>query len=76
MSRGRRCSLDLASLLLWLWCGLAAAALIQTLAWELSYATGVALKSKTKKPKKKKKLAIELPYDSAVLLLDKGNQKR
>ena len=30
--------------LLWLWCRLAAAALIQPLAWELPYAAGVALK--------------------------------
>ena len=36
--------------LLWLWCRLAAAALILPLAWEPPYAVGVALK----KPKKKK----------------------
>ena len=30
----------------WLWCRPAAAAVIQPLAWELLYATGVALKSK------------------------------
>ena len=35
-----------------LWCRLAAAALIQPLAWELLYAVGAALK----RPKKKKKL--------------------
>ena len=35
--------------LLWLWRGLAAVALIQPLAWELPYATDVALKSKKKK---------------------------
>ena len=39
---------------LWLWCRLAATALIRPLAWELPYATGAALK-KTKRPKKKKK---------------------
>ena len=39
----RRCS-DL--VLLWLW--LAATALIQPLAWELPFATGAALKKKTK----------------------------
>jgi len=39
-----RCSLDMA--LLWLWCRLAAAALIQPLAWEPPYAAGVALKKK------------------------------
>ena len=35
--------------LLWLWHRLAAAAPIQLLAWELPFATGVALKSKKKK---------------------------
>ena len=41
----------------WLWCRLAAAALIQPLAWELPYVTGVALTphplKKTKKTNKK-----------------------
>ena len=49
---GRRRGLDLA--LLWLWCKLAATALIRPLAWEPSYASGVSLK-KTKEKKKKKK---------------------
>ena len=40
---GCRCSLDAA--LLWLWLWLTAAVRIQPLAWELPYATGVALKS-------------------------------
>ena len=35
--------------LLWLWCRLAAVALIQPLAWELPYAMGTALKRKNKK---------------------------
>ena len=35
--------------LLWLWCRLAAAALIQPLAWALPYAVGVALKIQKKK---------------------------
>jgi len=43
----RRHSLELA--LLQLWCRLAAAAPIQPLAWEPPYATGAALKKKTKK---------------------------
>ena len=34
--------------LLWLWCRLAAVALIRLLAWELPYAMGVALKRKIK----------------------------
>ena len=46
---GCRHGLDL--VLLWLWCRLAAIALIRPLAWELPYAAGVALeKTKTKKP--------------------------
>ena len=40
--------------MLWLWCRLAAVALIGPLAWELPYAVGMALKSKKKKKKKKK----------------------
>ena len=44
---GHRLGSDLA--LLWLWDRPAAAALIRLLAWELSYAAGVALKSKKKK---------------------------
>ena len=47
---GRRCGSDPA--LLWLWCGPAATAPIQPLAWEPPYATGVALKSKKQKAKK------------------------
>ena len=38
--------------MLWLWCRLAAEAQIQALAWELTYAAGIALK----KAKKKKKV--------------------
>ena len=41
---GHRCSSD--PTLLWLWCRLTTAALIWSLAWELPYATPVALKSK------------------------------
>ena len=41
---GRRRRLDL--VLLWLWHRLAAVASIRPLAWELPYATGMALKSK------------------------------
>ena len=43
---GHRCGSDPA--LLWLWCRLAAAALIGPLAWELPYATGAALKKNKK----------------------------
>ena len=41
-----RCGLDQA--FLWLWYRLAAIALIRPLAWELTYASGVALKRKKK----------------------------
>ena len=44
---GYRCGLDLA--LLWLWCRSAAITLIRPLAWELPYASGVALKKRKKK---------------------------
>ena len=41
-------------MLWWLWCRPAAAAPIRALAWELSYATGVARKSKEKHNKSDK----------------------
>ena len=47
------CRRGLDPVLLWLWRRLAAAAPIRTLPWELSYAMGVALKSKSKKQKKR-----------------------
>ena len=43
---GHRYGWDLA--LLWLWCRPAAVAPIEPLAWELQYATGMALKKKKK----------------------------
>ena len=49
---GQRCSSDLA--LLWLWCRLAAVALIRPLAWGPPYARGVALKRQKKKKRKTK----------------------
>ena len=39
--------------MLWLWCRPAAIALTELLAWELPYASGVALKGKIKKNKTK-----------------------
>ena len=44
MSCSVGCRLGLDPVLLWLWCRLAATALIQLLAWELPYAMGAALK--------------------------------
>ena len=75
---GRRCSSG--PVLLWLWCGLAAAARIQPLAWEVPYATGAALtrqKTKDEKKKRKKKKKKErkqsgvqqLPPSCGLLLL-------
>ena len=61
----RRCGLDPA--LLWLWCRLAATAPIPPLAWELPYATGVALKRQKEKKKKKKKI---LHYATAWMNLE------
>ena len=50
---GCRHASDPALLRLWLW--LAALALIQPLAWEALYATGVALKSKKKRKSEREK---------------------
>ena len=52
MSCGVGCRRGSDAVLLWPWCRLAATALIQTLAWELPYAMGVALKSLKKKKEK------------------------
>ena len=54
---GRRRGLDL--VLLWLWCRLAAAAVIPLLAWEIPYAAGVALKRKIEKERKKRELDMD-----------------
>ena len=53
----RRCDSDLA--LLWLWRRPGAIALIRPPAWEPPYTTGVALKSKKKKNKKKNPYAFK-----------------
>ena len=50
VSVGHRWGLD--PVLPWLWCRLAAAALIQSLTWERPYAAGAAIKKKKKKKKK------------------------
>ena len=51
MSHGVVCRYGLHLALLWLWCRLATAALIRPIAWELPYATGVALKKKKRQNK-------------------------
>ena len=48
MSYGLFCRGGLDPALLWLWCRLAATALIQSLAWEPPYAAGAALKDRQK----------------------------
>ena len=53
---GHRRSSDPA--LLWLWCKLAAIALIWSLAWEPLYATGATLKRQKKKKEKKKRHSV------------------
>ena len=57
-------SLDLA--LLWLWCTLAAVALIRPLAWEPSYATGAALKRQNKNKQTKYFSIPRMEHCSAV----------
>ena len=53
---GGRCGLDPA--LLWLWYRLAAAALIEPLAWKLLYVAGAAIERNKKKKKKEKESYI------------------
>ena len=65
---GQRHGLDPA--LLWLWCRPAGAALILPLAWELTYATGAALKRKKKK-KKKIKIHKHPMFTAALLTIPK-----
>ena len=54
--------------LLWQWCRLVAAAPFRPLAWEPPYATGVAIKSKKKNPKKHK-ISCGGCYDNYVNIL-------
>ena len=61
MNCGVDCRFGLDPALLWLWCGLAAVAPIQPLAWKLAYATSAALKKQnnTKQNKTKFQTFIE-----------------
>ena len=62
---GYRCTLD--PVLLWLWCSLAATALIQPLAWKLPYAAGATLKqNKTKQNKETKKKKKKYVFHDAI----------
>ena len=58
------------SALLWLWCRLAAIALIRILAWELPYAVGVALKILKKKKENRLPFNPEEASIFRALLLD------
>ena len=61
MSCGAACRCSSDPVLLWLWCRLAAIALIRPLAWEPPYAMGAALEmAKRQKTKQKPKMAILL----------------
>ena len=51
-------------MLLWLWCSMAAVAMIRPLAWELPYASGVALKNK----KQNKQTKTYLTLSSQIFL--------
>ena len=66
---GRRRSSD--PVWLWLWCRPAAVALIGPLAWELPYATSVALKSKTKK-RTNEKVVLNNIYVKSLLFLSEA----
>ena len=60
--------------LLWLWCRLAAAAPIRPPAWELPYASGVALKrEKKKKKERKRKLLFRI---TVILQIEVAGSKK
>ena len=58
-------------MLLWLWCRLLAIALIQPLAQEPPYATGVALKKKKKLKIKKKSFSLAVFNETTLLKIVK-----
>ena len=75
MSCGAGCRCGSDPVLLWLWCGPAATALIRPLAWEPAYAAGAALekakrqkkkKKKKKKERKKEKKQMKIPESVAI----------
>ena len=63
----------LGSVLLWLWCGLAAAAQTRTLVCELPYAAGAALKRPKPKPKQKQKNNKKNPTPCLFNFVDSGS---
>ena len=64
---GCRCGLDLA--LLWLWCRLAAAAPIRTLAWEPPYVMGAALIRQKKKKRERKDMQIANDHKKVLIII-------
>ena len=61
--------------LLWLWLWPAATALIQCLAWEPPYASGVALKKKKKKKKRgKKEINMQKMFENSPSILILNNR--
>ena len=69
MSCGVSRRLDSELALLWLWCRQAATAPIRSLAWELPYATGAALKSKKKKKAEKLPIFVRATHASTLQCL-------
>ena len=65
---GQRHSSD--PMLLWLWHRLAAIAPIQPLTWELSYATGAAIKKKKKKEEEEEEEEKPNPYSEPMGMLN------
>ena len=78
MSCGVGCRRGLDLLLLWLWCRLEAVAPTRPLAWEPSYAEGMALKRKKKKKKEgitwKTKFYQGKSYISKIMQLNELKQ--
>ena len=67
MSCGIGCRHGLDPAWLWLWHRPAVTALIRSLAWELAYATGAALKNKTKQKKTKtQKKQASVQYEGNI----------
>ena len=62
--------------MLWLWCGPAATALIQPLAWEIPYAASAALKRKKKKKTFTKKIRLKKDKNIENKASDKRGDKR
>ena len=67
---GHRCSVD--PLSLWMWCRLAAAALIRLLAWERPYATGASVKRKKRLKRLKNASSKETDEHKGFSVVESG----